>query len=464
VSRARSARGTARSASKAGRAQAPTGRAPRGSAELRIDSLAAGGAGVGRLPRETSTPDRGGDVVFVPRAAPGDRVEVAVEPGRPLRGRILRVIEAGPDRVVPPCPHVDACGGCDWMHLTAGAQEASHAAIVRAALAHASPLAEVPEVRVHAAPEALAYRTRARLFGRAERGHTRVGYRAAGSRALAPIKSCMVLDPAIAGMVQELPVILDGASGEGDLLIARGAAGRPVASILWRGDLAAATYRSIDERVSQGAWAGARVLLEGATCAASFGDPRACMAGADGAPLVIAEGAFAQTSSEGAAMLARRVAELARADRPQRVVELFAGSGTLSVALIRGAESLVAVEVSPEAAACARENLAARGAAGSWKVVVTDADAFPIPPRTDVVVLDPPRSGAPGAARAIAASRAFAVVYVACDPATLARDVAVLTAAGLQMTAVETFELFPQTSHVETVVKLERSRARLPPG
>ena len=223
------------------------------------------------------------------------------------------------------------------------------------------------------------------------------------------------------------------------------------------------------------------MLLEGATQAANFGDPRACMVGADGAPLLIAEGAFAQTSSEGAAMLARRVAELARADRPQRVVELFAGSGTLSVALVRVAESLVTVEVSPEAAACARENLAARTnapsrstsssapassggegpeapAAGSWKVVVADADAFPIPPHAEVIVLDPPRTGAPGAARAIAASRAGTVVYVACDPATLARDVAVLTSAGFSLTDVETFELFPQTSHVEAVVRLARTR------
>ena len=418
---------------------------------------------MGRLTGTSGDPAGGGEVVFVPRAAPGDVVEVAVEAGRPLRGRILRVIEAGPHRVNPPCPHVEACGGCDWMHLTAGAQESSHAAIVRAALEHAIPGSAVPEVRVHTAPAALAYRARARLFARVDRGRVGVGYRAAGSRALAPIESCLVLDPSIAGMVQELPGILSGASGEGDLLIACGAEGRPVASIEWRGELAAATYRFIDERVARGAWAGARVLLEGATQAAVFGDPRAWMVGADGAPLVIAEGAFAQTSSEGAAMLARRVVELGQGDRPQRVVELFAGSGTLSVALIQGAESLVAVETSPEAAACARENLAARTPApgprsGSWKVVVADADTFPIPPRTEVVVLDPPRSGAHGAARAIAASRAGTVVYVACDPATLARDVTLLAAAGFRVTDVETFELFAQTSHVETVVRLERAR------
>ena len=447
---------------------ARTGRTPAGHriAELRIERFAAGGDGVGRLPHEPGVTVRGhlvegGEVVFVPRTAPGDRVEIAVEPGRPLRGRILRLIEAGPDRISPPCPHVEACGGCDWMHIAGGAQQAAHAAIVRAALERANPRSVVPEVRSHAATAQLAYRTRARLFAQAARGRVRVGYRAAGSRALAAIEACGVLDPAIAGMVQELPEVLSHATGDGDLLIGGGAAGRPVVSITWRGDLAAATYGAIDERVVRGAWAGARVLLEGATQAATFGDPRAWMVGADGAPLVIAEGAFAQTSSAGAAMLARRVAELSLRGRSRRVVELFAGSGTLSTALLQGSESLVAVEVSPEAAACARENLAARSLAPSparqasapppapcaWRVVVADADTFSIPPRTEVVVLDPPRSGAPGSARAIAASRAGIVVYVACDPATLARDVTVLTSAGFSLTDVETFELFPQTSH-----------------
>jgi 23S rRNA (uracil1939-C5)-methyltransferase len=182
--------------------------------------------------------------------------------------------------------------------------------------------------------------------------------------------------------------------------------------------------------------------------------------GADGAPLVIAPGGFAQPSDAGAALLARRADELARIEskpRPRHVVELFAGSGTLSVLLAKDAASFTAVEMDEPACAAARENLAARGLAG--KVVPKDADAFAIPPNTTIVVLDPPRTGAAGAARAIAASSARVVVYVACDPPTLARDLATLTAGHkLAITHVETFELFPQTSHVETIVRLERSR------
>jgi 23S rRNA (uracil1939-C5)-methyltransferase len=289
-----------------------------------------------------------------------------------------------------------------------------------------------------------------------------VGYRASGTRALAAVDRCPVLAAPLSPLLTDLPMVLRGAAGEGDLQIALGARGLPVLEIAWRGELPAATWRLLDERVAEGAvgaWAGARVVLPGASCPASFGDPRPVIQGADGAPLVLAPGGFGQPSEEGASVLARRAADLADAPaRPLRLLELFAGRGTLSVLLARGSrlEAFTAVERAPEAAACLRDNLAARGLAG--KVVVADADASPIPPRTDVVVLDPPRGGAPGAAAAIVGSNARAVVYVSCNPATLARDVAQLVGGGFSITHIEAIELFPQTSHVEAIVRLARRR------
>ena len=421
---------------------------------LRIESLAAGGAGVARLAN--------GTVVFVPGAAAGEVVEVEVNTARkPAHGRVLRLVEASPERVAPPCPHLAACGGCDWMHLSAQALVQGHAAVVLGAIAHALPGAAIPDITVHAAPTPLAYRTRARLFLKTDRHRVHVGYRAASSHELAPVDACVVLDPAIAPVVGDLAAVLAGARGDGDASIARGRGGLPVISLEWRGELAPATWAALDARVTQGVWAGARVTLHGAGQAATFGDPRPVLDGADGAPLFIAAAGFAQTSDAGAAQLARRVDELARiepagARRPRHVVELFAGSGTLSTLLARDAASFVAVEIDPAAAAAARENLSARGLPA--RVVAADADAFTLPASASVVVLDPPRAGAPGAARAIAASAARVVVYVACDPSTLARDLGVLTGGRLAITHIETFELFPQTSHVETVVRLERVR------
>ncbi|WP_434043167.1 MULTISPECIES: class I SAM-dependent RNA methyltransferase [Sorangium] len=441
-------------------------------AQLRIDALAAGGAGVGRI---------AGEVVFVPATAPGDLVEVELDrSARPARGRLLRVVEPSADRVAPPCRFADTCGGCDWMHVRLEAQQAAHEQILRQAIARATSLAEadLPPIRVHPAPLPLGYRSRARLFARAERAEVRVGYRAPRTHAVVAVDRCLVLGDAIAPLSGELPGVLRGAVGEGDVLISHGASGRPVVEIQWRGQLPPAAWKLLDERTARGEWAGARVTLDGAREAASFGDPRTTILGADGVPLLLPPGGFGQPSEEGAAVLARRAAELAHLDstRPPHLVELFAGSGTLSVLLARGAPrpaaaaspaeaaapaasglaSFTAVELSPEAVACLRQNLAARGLAG--KVIEADADQHPLPARADVVVLDPPRGGAPGAARAIAASGARVVVYVSCDPATLARDLGVLLRGGLEITDIEAVELFPQTSHIESIVRLSRAR------
>lgn len=433
--------------------------------------------------------------MFIQGGAPGDLVEAEVQlDARPARGRLLRVVEAGPGRVAPGCSFAAACGGCDWMHLTSSAQEAGHAEIVRQAILRATSLEVLPEIRVHPAPAALEYRTRARLFAKASGGRAKIGYRAAGTHDLAAVDACLVLDASIATALGDLPAVLEGASGEGDILLARGSHQRPVVEILWKGNLKPSTWASIDERIASGAWAGARVRLEGAARPAAFGDARAHVEGADGLPLLIAPGGFAQPSDEGAQMLARRVAELATLEpgktstaptedasapeeppsRALHTVELFAGSGTLSVLLARAAASFTAVELDADAVLCARQNFAERGLTG--KHVVADANAFPIPPRTELVVLDPPRAGAPGAIPAIAAAGPRVIVYVACDPATLARDLATLTNASsasaapslakrappaeYSITDIETFELFPQTSHIETVVRLVKKRGR----
>ena len=432
-------------------------------ATLRIDSLAAGGDGVGRL--------ESGEVVFVPQTAPGERIEAAIDLGqKPAQGRVIRVLERSPDRVEPACPYVTSCGGCDWMHLDVAAQERAHAAVVASSIAHAAAGAAVPPIVRHAAAAPIAYRTRARLFIKVERGRLRIGYRAPGSHEVVAVDACLVLDAAIAPLLADLPVVLDGATGEGDAQIARGKGGLPVVDLAWRGEIPASTWALLHARVTSGTWAGARVLVEGSSLHAVFGDPHPILEGADGAPLVIAAGGFAQPSDHGAAALARRVAQLARLttgapdqgplwkeERPRHVVELFAGSGTLSILLARDVASFHAVELDAEAVACARQNLAARGLEA--KVTAADADAFAIPPRAEIIVLDPPRAGASSAVKAIAASSARAVVYVACDPPTLARDLGALLRAGFALTHVETFELFPQTSHVETVVRLVRARS-----
>lgn len=427
---------------------------------VRIDTLAAGGAGVGSL--------EDGLRVFIPGTAPGDQVVAAIQRGtRPARGQLIRIVEPSVERRDASCPYVERCGGCDFMHISEVAQQAAHAEIVRSAVEHAigsSP----PTLRIHAAPTPLHYRTRARLFVRAERGPVRVGYRAPGSHQIADVDRCIVLHPSIASVLDDLRVVFAGSKGEGDVQVARGAGGRPCVDVVWRGEISPKAWAAIDQRIASVSWAGARVRADGAKVPATFGDPRPVLEGADGQPLVIAAGSFAQPSDEGANHLAQRVLALSQkdpdvaVDTPSpslgTVVELFSGSGTFSVLLACHATAFFSVESHEDAARAARQNLAARGLSG--KVTVADADTFVLPSQADVVVLDPPRSGAAGATAAIVSSRVSRVVYVACDPATLARDLGTLIRGGFALTHLETVELFPQTSHVETLARLVRSRAR----
>jgi 23S rRNA (uracil1939-C5)-methyltransferase len=187
---------------------------------------------------------------------------------------------------------------------------------------------------------------------------------------------------------------------------------------------------------------------------AVVGDPTPWMTGPDGLPLRMAPGGFGQASEGMNATLARHVAEAVGALGVDRAVELYAGAGNLSVLLAGRARELVLVESSREACDAARANLAVRSLAA--RVVEADAAAHAWPASTRLVILDPPRTGARSACERLAGSRVSHVVYVSCDTQTLARDLGVL-AASYAPRSVAAFEMFPQTSHVETVVTLERS-------
>jgi 23S rRNA (uracil1939-C5)-methyltransferase len=203
----------------------------------------------------------------------------------------------------------------------------------------------------------------------------------------------------------------------------------------------------------------ARVFAGEVRLPAIIGDPTPFVVGADAAPLKLAPGGFAQASEEANAALARHVDDATRAlasDPAATVVELFAGAGNLTVLLARERSGVIAVESDRDACAAARANLAVRGLTA--RIVEADARGFAIPASTKIAILDPPRVGAKEVCRALAERPVPGVVYVSCDPPTLGRDLEMLASAGYELRTLDTFEMFPQTSHVESVAVLERPR------
>jgi 23S rRNA (uracil1939-C5)-methyltransferase len=419
---------------------------------ISIDELAPGGSGVGHA---VVAGER--RAIFVAHAAIGDEVEVAVDlASRPARGKVLRVLRAGPGRVTPACDSVERCGACDWMHLSPETQRDARVSQLRAALP--ASFRDAP-LTVHEADDSVAYRTRVRVHVRASGGRAVTGLHAKGTHDVVEVGTCVILHPALDRARAALGPLLDGAHGQGEAQLALGQDGKPVAELRWEGRMPAAVFGRLESAVLAGAFRGFSVHLGDVSRPAVIGDPAPHMKGADGQPLVLAAGGFAQASERSNVLLGQRVAAMARdaalgGPGGTRAVELYAGAGNFTVLLARDFESLLTVESSAPACDAARKNLAARGLRA--RVTHADVDSFDVPPQTGLVVLDPPRTGARAASLALAASRVKAIVYVSCDTATLSRDLATLAASYTPL-AVESFAMFPQTSHAETVISLRRA-------
>jgi 23S rRNA (uracil1939-C5)-methyltransferase len=228
-----------------------------------------------------------------------------------------------------------------------------------------------------------------------------------------------------------------------------------VIDLRWSGDLPAETFARVDRAVKDGTIVGARLFAGEVRVPATIGDPTPVIAGADGAPLRLAPGGFAQANEAANLLLASRVRAFADEAPAGPCLELYAGAGNLTV-LLAQRRDVVAVESDRDACAAARANLAARGLSDKAKVIEGSAADAPIAKGTRLVVLDPPRAGAKDAVVRLAGVPA--VIYVSCDPPTLGRDLRLLAERGFDLVAIETFEMFPQTSHVETVAFLRKTK------
>jgi 23S rRNA (uracil1939-C5)-methyltransferase len=414
-----------------------------------IDSLAFGGDGVGR---------HDGQVVFVPGVAPGDEVEARVvqEKKGYVRAEVARILRPSALRVAPPCPLFlgsdEGCGGCQWQHVASEAQAQAKREIVVSALRRVLSASAVAPLE--ASPTPYGWRRRARLRWRRGAGLT-LGYAARRSHHLVDVATCPQLDPrldAALGRVREvMGSVLDG-SGELELI-----AGRSGVHVVLSG-------RAVHALAPQ-----AEALLRAGIAGVVLCEPEGLRVvgqeqvdlGDEETPFWARADVFAQASEAGNEALRRLVREGAGELEGLRVLELFAGSGNFTRDLAPGAEHVVAVEDAGLALRLGERNVAARGLATkvTWRAESAEvAVAAPCERPFDVVVLDPPRTGlADGLPRDLVRLSPRRIVYVSCDPATLARDLEALVRDGdyrvVQATPVD---LMPQTYHVEVVAVLER--------
>ena len=393
----------------------------------------------------------GGRIVFVAGGAPGDRViaEVTEERRGFLRARVREVLSAGPGRVEPRCPWIERCGGCPWQHVAPAAQLAAKRAVVAEQLERLGGLRGVDVLPALAASAPWRYRSRITLAvdGR------RLGYHARGSRVLAEIDDCLLAHPAL---VEHLPAArrwverLRAVPERVTLAVAPG-------GVVLHADGRARpghADRDATETLLAGTASVRGAVLTGGGARMVAGDPTLRVALEPGCELEVPADAFTQVNPDGNRLLVRTVLELGAFVAGERALDLYCGAGNFALPIARREVAVTAVERSPVAVAAARANAARLGVRVQVVEGEVAAAIAALPPAPlDAVVLDPPRAGAAEALAQLAARRPARIVYVSCDPATLARDARTLHQLGWTLVQARPLDLFPHTHHVETVAE-----------
>jgi 23S rRNA (uracil1939-C5)-methyltransferase len=332
--------------------------------------------------------------VFVPRTAPGERVRARVTLLKPrfARAELAEILAPGPARRAAACPYYERCGGCSWLHLDEAEQSRARVAIARAALERIAGRSDLPEIEVVASPRALGYRARARVAY----AKGRVGFRARASHEIVDVERCAVLDAETQRQLTRLRESRPRGAGEVEI-------------------------RGFDERVEVA-----------------------------GTTLEIEPGAFFQAN--------RSLWEpwqdvvLDACGRGELAVELYCGVGFYTARLVERFARVIALERSLAAAASAARNTSA-------EILSEDADSWAPENlarlQPELVLVNPPRVGChKNVSDALRECGARRIVYVSCEPATFARDLARI-GERFRVARLVSLDALPQTHHVEIVATLE---------
>lgn len=438
-----------------------------GPVDVTIEKLVYGGEGLARLDDSA---------IFVPYVLPGERVSVVPWQQKKnfIRARLKEVIEPSPQRIAPLCPHFATCGGCDYQHIPYESQLAYKAEILRETLRRLGKIDWTGEIKTHAS-EPWHYRNRAQwkirplVANDSQQGPSAsgseslgIGYFRANSTNLSAVHDCPILAPVL---LKTLLSLRDA--------LAAGALPRELREIeaftpesAQGGDsrvLMTATFAGFPSRAAEHAAKFRETVPE--LTSLLFYDPsreRMELFGPGFVEIAVDERRyrvghflFFQVNRFLAGELAREVSD--GESGGELALDLFAGVGLFSVPLARKFRRVIAVESNPAAV----RDLEANAGGGPIEIRTADVEQFlqKFKEAPGLVVLDPPRAGlGMDAAKRLAAIAPERITYVSCEPPTLARDLAILRNAGYEIFDFHLFDLFPQTFHMETVVRLRRGR------
>jgi 23S rRNA (uracil1939-C5)-methyltransferase len=404
--------------------------------EVTIERILPGGLGLAHAEGKT---------VMVALAAVGDsaRVRIDREKGNVLFASIEEIITPSPDRVEPPCPYFGRCGGCDFQQMNYQAQLAAKVEIVRDCLRRLARIENPLEIQIVPAPEPWHYRSRAQWQYDAVR--QRLGYFESGSRNVCDVAACAVLAPELQATLESLRALMQ----EGSL------------------PESARDFRAVvgDDGVSISPPIGSPTVRQGSDSVRDRKENQQISRTIAGETYRQNAESFFQANEQ----LLPQLLDTALGDATgETALDLYCGVGLFTLPLARRFKRVIGIESDAAAVGFARENLARAGLAnaeidnqnvGRWledlRRNTLSRPSEGLGSAIDFVLLDPPRTGAESRViTEILDLRPRRISYVSCDPATLARDLRKLIGGGYTIQTVAAFDMFPQTHHVETVVRL----------
>ena len=404
--------------------------------ELYLTAMAHGGEAIGR---------HEGKVIFVPYAIPGEEVlvEIVEERRRYARARLVEVLLPSPHRVKPPCLHFGRCGGCHWQHIAYRAQLDYKRQILCDQLARIGGLPEAPVRPTIPSPSPWHYRNHIQ-FSVAEDG--RLGFLAARSHRVVPIEECHILHP----LLEEPLVALDLALPGLRRLSLRAGVNTGEQMVIFETADDEPPALEVDMPIS------CVLLLSDGTPVNLVGS-NYIFEEVAGRRFRISAASFFQVNTPVTERLIELVASYLDLMGGEVLLDAYCGVGTFGLSLAERVGQVIGIEENPFAVADADFNAGELENVtlieGRVEDVLPDLDE-----RIDVAILDPPRGGCePEALQALSELAPSRIVYVSCDPATLARDVKRLSETGYVLVEAQPIDMFPQTYHLESVALLGRA-------
>lgn len=403
-----------------------------------------GGDCIGRLPD--------GRAVFVPFVLPRETAEIGLTESkeRYARGKLIKLIQSSPDRIQPPCPYFTQCGGCHYQHIGYAQQLALKKELLRDQLERIGKFSRLPELNITPSPLPFAYRNQVQFHPAATHDPEKLalGFKKNGSDETLPIDHCLLISQELNQLLSQIELEPDG--GIQRVVLREDSTGEQM--IVLEGEDEVPPDLTFELPISA-----AYTNPNGEVF--SLSGNNALLYEIENKEFLVSPQSFFQVNLPVATMMVRHILEQLKGKKELRVLELYSGVGLFTRFIAPFASELIAIESSPSACFNFADNLDEFDNISLYEGPVEAIlpnlidEIKPI----DLVLLDPPRAGMNAKARqALVKLNPSQIIYISCDPGTLARDLKHLAEADYAINNLHAYDMFPQTMHVECVTLMSR--------